>query len=129
MNEVVYPQNLSQQILREGSHTSDSGKRDSSTRPDRSGLAQNDKGAFSSIHLHPWPIYDPKLLEKDEVTIVISIDGKMREVMQYQRSKIKDQKDIEMLAKESEKVKRHLEGKTVRKVVYVEGKLINFVTS
>ena len=31
------------------------------------------------------------------------------------------------MAKESENVKRHLEGKTIRKVIYVQGKIINFV--
>ena len=83
---------------------------------------------FVSIHTHPWPVYDPKLLERDEVTIVVSVDGKMRDIIRCQKLEVRSRKYVEKKAKESEKIKKHLEGKTVKKVVYVEGKLINFVT-
>ncbi|MDO8460855.1 MAG: leucine--tRNA ligase [bacterium] len=100
---------------------------------------------FESIHLHPWPSYDPKMLKEDEVTIVVQVNGKVRDTFKVssfakasedkQRSilrqssgrAIKDQRYVEERAKESERVKKYLEGKIVKKVVYVEGKIINFV--
>jgi leucyl-tRNA synthetase len=39
------------------------------------------------------------------------------------------QKEVEEAAKKSEKIKKHLQGQTVRKVIYVEGKLLNFVVN
>ncbi|MBI2430517.1 MAG: class I tRNA ligase family protein, partial [Candidatus Levybacteria bacterium] len=92
-------------------------------------LYQRIAGKEDSIHTHPWPTYDPKMLEEDEVTIVVQINGKVRDTIRNQRSKIKDQKDVEQLAGESEKVKKYLAGKKIEKVVYVEGKIISFVVS
>ena len=88
-----------------------------------------------SIHLHPWPKYDPKYLVEDEVTIVVQINGKTREVIKIALKHLggsrMDSPEVEesvvTIAKNSEKVKKHLEGKTVRKVIFVPGKLINFV--
>ncbi len=98
-----------------------------------------------SIHFQPWPKYDPKLLEEEEVTIVVQVNGKMRDTIKTQnsklksqnspaspseagRAKIKNQKDVEQMAEESANVKKYLAGKTVKKIIHVEGKLINFVT-
>ena len=83
----------------------------------------------ASIHVHSWPSYDPRMLEEDEATIVVQVDGKVRDTIKNQKSKIKDQSEIESRARESERVKKYLEGKKVKKVVYVEGKIINFVIS
>ncbi|OGH14417.1 MAG: leucine--tRNA ligase [Candidatus Levybacteria bacterium RIFCSPHIGHO2_01_FULL_38_26] len=93
--------------------------------------AQNDKGW--SVHLQPWPKFDPKFLEEDETTIVVQVNGRVRETLKVQSSprlnRDKVQSYIEELAKESKKVRKHLEGKEIKRVVYVEGKIINFVTS
>ncbi|MDO8658854.1 MAG: leucine--tRNA ligase [Candidatus Levybacteria bacterium] len=95
---------------------------------DSSPSAQNDK-VFKSIHRQSWPSFDPGLLVEKEVTIVVQVNGKVRDTVKVQKSNIKDQKWIEEEAKKSERVKKHLEGKSVKKVIYVEGKIINFVTS
>ncbi len=104
--------------------------RGGSTRGTRDTFATRD--TFNSIHLQPWPTYDPKLLEEDEVTIVVQVNGKVRDTIKHQKSipdsiGDKNQKYIERLAKESDKVKKHLGGKNIERVVYVEGKIINFV--
>jgi leucyl-tRNA synthetase len=83
--------------------------------------------AIWSVHLQPWPTYNPKFLEEDEVTIVVQVNGKVRDTFQVQSSKFKVQSYIEQLARKSNKVSKYLEGKEVKKVVYVEGKVINFV--
>lgn len=86
---------------------------------------QNDK--FQSIHTHPYPTFDPALLVKDTVTIVVQVNGKVRDNISVQSAKLKVQSEVEELAKKSEKVSKYLEGKTIRKVIYVPGKIINFV--
>jgi leucyl-tRNA synthetase len=80
-----------------------------------------------SIHCQPWPSYDPKFLVEDEVTIVVQINGKLRDIVIVTDQASKNKNTIEQLAKESDKVKKHLDGKSIKKVVYVVGKVINFV--
>ncbi|MBI4079132.1 MAG: leucine--tRNA ligase [Candidatus Levybacteria bacterium] len=82
----------------------------------------------NSVHDQKWPEFDASLLVEKEVTIVVQVNGKVRDVFRGQRSEVRGQKTIEQLAKESAKVQKYLEGKKIKKVVYVEGKLINFVT-
>lgn len=82
----------------------------------------------SSVHLEPWPSYDQKFLQENEVTIVVQVNGRVRDsvVIKDERLKMKDY--AEEKARKSERVKKHLEGKSVKKIIYVEGKIINFVT-
>jgi leucyl-tRNA synthetase len=46
-----------------------------------------------------------------------------------QNTKIKQQAEVEEAAKHSPKVSKYIENQTIKKVIYIEGKLINFVTS
>ena len=61
------------------------------------------------------------------MSIVVQINGKLRDTVQIQNAKIKTQNEIEEAAKESPKVQKYLEGKEIRKVIYVAEKLLNFV--
>ncbi|HSD98783.1 MAG TPA: leucine--tRNA ligase [Patescibacteria group bacterium] len=81
--------------------------------------------AFSSIHQEKWPSHDNSLIVSDTVTVAVQINGKLRDTLVIV-SEAK-QSDVEEVAKQSEKVKVHLEGKTVKKVIYVPGKILNFV--
>jgi leucyl-tRNA synthetase len=82
---------------------------------------------FVSIHQKPWPKFDPKLLEQDEVNIIIQVNGKVRDTVVCQMSEVGNQTFVEEKAKESGKVKQYLMGKAVKKVIYVKGKILNFV--
>lgn len=82
-----------------------------------------------SIHLEKWPLYQSKYLVEEEVAIVIQINGKLRDTVQIQSAKIKSQDEVEGAAKKSAKIKKHLRGQTIHKVIYVEGKLLNFVVN
>ncbi len=82
---------------------------------------------INSIHKQPWPQSNSKYTQEDTVMIPVQVNGKLRDMLKDQRSKIKDQKYVEKMAKESEKVRRYLEGKKILKVIYVQGKVINFV--
>jgi len=84
--------------------------------------------ARQSIHLEKWPAYDPKYLQTEVVNVVVQVNGKVRANLEVDTAKSKEQRVVEEMAKEHEGVKRHIEGKTVKHVVYVPGKIINFVT-
>ncbi len=83
--------------------------------------------AFKSIHTEKWPDFDAEKIVSDTVMIAVQINGKLRETVSCQQSVVSNQQEIEELAKEQENVKKHLEGKTVKKVIYVPGKIISFV--
>ncbi|OGG13974.1 hypothetical protein A3D77_03230 [Candidatus Gottesmanbacteria bacterium RIFCSPHIGHO2_02_FULL_39_11] len=82
---------------------------------------------FFSIHHHPWPDYDPAMLEEESVTIAILINGKLRDTITVSTEISKDQKQVEDKAKKSEKTIKHLGNSNIRKVIYVPGKILNFV--
>ena len=81
----------------------------------------------NSIHTQPWPAYDPELLVEDTVQIAVQVNGKLRDTIaiSYQLSAIRE--EVENVARASDRVAKHLVGKTVNKVIFVPGKLINFV--
>lgn len=81
----------------------------------------------TSIHLESWPTYDPKLLVEDVVEIPVQINGKVRGTISVPPDIKED--DAVFAAKQSENIARHLEGVTVRKIIYISGKLLNLVVS
>ena len=78
-----------------------------------------------SIHLEPWPKYDPKLIETEEYELVIQINGKMRDKVKI--SKNLERLEIEKLVFKRELVKKYTEAKEIKKIIFVEGRLINIV--
>lgn len=84
---------------------------------------------FSSVHLEPWPAFDPKAIKEEAATIIVQVNGKLRATIELPPSKSKIQNEVESLAKTKEQINKHLEGKSVRKVIFVPGKLLNFVVS
>lgn len=81
----------------------------------------------NSIHIQPWPVYDEKILVEDSVEIAVQVNGKLRDTITVESQKSKVQSEVEAAARVSERVGHHLEGKDVKKVVFVSGRLINFV--
>jgi leucyl-tRNA synthetase len=78
-----------------------------------------------SIHTSKWPSYDEQYLASDRMTIVVQINGKVRAQLEVAAGAT--QEDIEAKAKQDQKVASYLEGKAVKKTIYVPGKLISFV--
>jgi leucyl-tRNA synthetase len=78
-----------------------------------------------SIHQQPWPAFDPELAKEDEITLVLQVNGKVRDRIQVPAS-IDDDR-ARSLALESESVQRHLAGREPRKVIVVSKKLVNIV--
>ncbi|MGC2854785.1 leucine--tRNA ligase [Novispirillum sp. DQ9] len=73
----------------------------------------------------PWPTFDPALLEDDSVTLAVQVNGKLRGTVDVPRAASKE--DAEKAALALESVQPWLEGKTIRKVIVVPGKIVNVV--
>jgi leucyl-tRNA synthetase len=73
----------------------------------------------------PWPQADPALLASDTVTLVVQVNGKLRD--RIEAAADAPEAELLALARASEKVRRHLDGKQVVKEVVVPGKLVNLV--
>ena len=78
-----------------------------------------------SIHLQIWPQFNPELIQESKITLVIQINGKLRDQITVPADISED--DAKKLAIESEKIKKWIEGKEIRKVIFVKGRLINIV--
>ena len=79
-----------------------------------------------SIHLENWPVYQSKYLISDRLNIVVQVNGKLRDTILVKSGDIKDREKVEIQAKASKKVVKYLILQP-KKVIYVEGKIINFV--
>ena len=79
----------------------------------------------NSITIESWPEYDKNMLIKDKITLPIQINGKVRDVFEVFTS-LQD-KDVIELAKRQEKIKNYLSNQEIKKVVYVKGKILNFI--
>jgi leucyl-tRNA synthetase len=84
-------------------------------------------GHADSIHLQTWLTHDPEALIVDEITLVIQINGKVRGSLQVPSSASNDKQALEEYARSSEAAQKYLEGKEIKKVIAVVGKLVNFV--
>jgi leucyl-tRNA synthetase len=73
----------------------------------------------------PWPQADPSLLASDTVTLVVQVNGKLRDRIEAPAEAPRE--ELLRLARESEKVARHLDGGEIVKEVVVPGKLVNLV--
>ena len=82
-------------------------------------------GHRESVHRAPWPTWDPAALVVDTVTMVVQINGKLRD--HFEAPVNGDPATIQALAEQTEGAKRYLENQTIKKVIVVPNKLINFV--
>lgn len=74
-----------------------------------------------------WPESDPEAKIQSEIEMVVQVNGKLRGKITV--AKDTEQEDIEKIAMEEENVKRNIEGKTIRKVIVIPGRLVNIVVS
>lgn len=80
-----------------------------------------------SITYKPWPTYDEAMLVDKTVTIVVQVNGKVRG--KFEAAADAEEAKIQEQALQLENVQHHLEGKTVRKVIVVKGKVVNIVAN
>jgi len=73
----------------------------------------------------PWPEADPEVAKADVLTIVVQVNGKVRDKISVDADA--GERELERLALESPKVQAALQGRPVRKVIVVPGRLVNVV--
>ncbi|GER66473.1 leucine--tRNA ligase [Weizmannia acidilactici] len=84
-------------------------------------------GHKGTITYEAWPTFDASKLVDNEVEIVLQVNGKVRNKVMIDRNMGRE--EMEKLALADEKVKEFTEGKIVRKVIVVPGKLVNIVAN
>jgi len=82
-------------------------------------------GGDSTLAYQPWPRHDEAHLVESTIEMAVQVNGKLRDRIQIPADM--DKSDIERIAMESENVQRHTEGKNVKKVIVIPGKLVNIV--
>ncbi|MGE0086882.1 MAG: leucine--tRNA ligase [Desulfococcaceae bacterium] len=82
-------------------------------------------GHKDSILLSPWPEFRKDALAKDELTIVVQVNGKLRS--RFDISADADEESMKQTALADERVQKFIEGKPIRKVIVARGKLVNIV--
>ncbi len=84
-------------------------------------------GHAPSVHEQPWPSYDPQALEVEQVTLVVQVDGRVRDRITLPADASEEEAREAALA--SERVRRETERRGVERVVVVPGSLVNVVTA
>jgi len=86
-----------------------------------------DMGRTELVAEAAWPVCDETAMLRDEIELVVQVNGKLRSKIHIPVGA--DNVAVEKLAMQDEKVIGHIEGKTVRKVIVVPGRLVNLVVS
>ena len=82
-------------------------------------------GNEKSIFEAEWPKYEEALTRDDEIELVVQVNGKVRDKIKVSAEISEDEAKEKAL--ESEKVQKYIEGKEIKKAIYVKGKLISLV--
>jgi leucyl-tRNA synthetase len=82
-------------------------------------------GYSDSIHVSQWPAYDEKYMFSDTMTIVVQVNGKLRAQLELASDSAQEAVEAAVLA--DEKVITALDGKPIKKTIYVPNKLVNLV--
>ena len=82
-------------------------------------------GNKDSVHNQYWPKYDEKLAKEKTITLIIQINGRVRDKIKVEANISEDKaRDLTL---NREKVKKRMLGKSIKKIIFVQGKLINIV--
>ena len=84
-------------------------------------------GHDHTITYEPWPKYDPKQLVKSTMKMAIQVNGKVRVVLKFAKGTSKDQ--IKQTALANQRIKKFTNGKQIRKVIVIPGKIVNVVAN
>jgi leucyl-tRNA synthetase len=78
-----------------------------------------------SIHSQSWPEWDKELAREDEITLVVQVNGKLRDRLQVPVDVTEERAKEAALS--SERVRAHTDGRRIERVIYVPGRLVNVV--
>jgi leucyl-tRNA synthetase len=82
-------------------------------------------GHTTSIHLEPWPKFDAKLVRDETVTVVVQINGKVRDRLEVPAGT--PEAEVRTLALASDAVKRHLDNNPPKKFIFIKDKMLSIV--
>jgi len=85
----------------------------------------SEMGEEYSVHLQEWPSWDESLIAAEEITLVVQVNGKLRDRIEVPADIAEE--EAKEIALSSERVRPHVEGRELRKSVYVPGRLVNLV--
>jgi leucyl-tRNA synthetase len=78
-----------------------------------------------SVHTQTWPAVDEEAAKEDQITLIVQVNGKLRDRLTLPASVSEEEAKATALA--SDNIQAYLEGQTPRKVIYVPGRLVNIV--
>ena len=82
-------------------------------------------GHAESIHGEKWPVWDEDKVLSDSIQVIIQINGKKRDVIDVPADAT--QEEIKEIAMDNERIQTYVSGMTLEKLIYVKGKVLNFV--
>ena len=82
-------------------------------------------GGEYSVHQQPWPEWDEDLAADETITLVVQVNGRLRDRIEVPADV--SEEDARSVALKSDRIRQFTEGKTVRRVIYVPGRLVNVV--
>ena len=82
-------------------------------------------GGGYSVHQQPWPEWDEDLAADETITLVVQVNGRLRDRIEVPADVTEE--DAQSIALKSERIRHFTEGKAVRRVIYVPGRLVNVV--
>jgi leucyl-tRNA synthetase len=80
-----------------------------------------------SIHQQRWPTFDPELLKQSQVTLVVQINGKLRDQVVLDAEVARNEAQVRELVLELPRIKQHIADASVQRIIVVPGKLANIV--
>jgi leucyl-tRNA synthetase len=88
-------------------------------------LWNNALGQTGFLYKYPWPVSDPAVARNEEITLVVQINGKVRDKMTVAADA--DNATLQALALDSPRIQEFLNGNTPKKIIVIPGKLVNIV--
>jgi len=86
-----------------------------------------DLGNENEVETAPWPMAEADAMVEDEKLIVLQVNGKVRAKITVAADATKEQ--VETIGLAEHNIQQHTDGKTIRKVIYIPGKLLNIVVN
>jgi leucyl-tRNA synthetase len=84
-------------------------------------------GNAKSLAYEPFPSFDPELVKDDVIAIGVQVNGRVRTSIELPVAA--DEATARELAGKDDKLRPYLDGKAVKKVIYVPGKILNFIVA
>jgi leucyl-tRNA synthetase len=84
-----------------------------------------EQGRDGPVFRHPWPVFDPELVQEEEIEMPVQVNGKLRGRIRVAVDA--SQQLIEQRALSDEKIRPFLEGKQIAKIIVIPGKMVNIV--